>query len=202
MSIADTQAISDKLVAAAEQVEGVRAVPLNRTIAAMRALEMKAVASPADARRLAQALGVDAIVVGTLTAYDPYTPTVGMAIALFPRPGAMSGPAAALRPRELGVSPTDGSRAPGPSAAPTHPDAPWATASLHLDAKNHQVQMDVQSYAQGRHEGESALGWRRYLASIDLYSEFAAFRAVEDLVRQEWVREARVHASPPRERTP
>lgn len=188
-SFADTAALSDKLVAAAEGVQGIRAVPLNRTIAAMRALEMPGVRSPADARRLAQALGVDAVIVGSLTAYDPYTPTIGLALALYPRPGAMAGAAPALRPRELGVSPSDGAP-PTPGPAPRSPDDPRSTASLILDAKNHQVQMDVRSFAEGRIKGESALGWRRYMASMDLYSEFAAFRGIEDLVRQEWVRGA------------
>jgi len=64
--------------------------------------------------------------------------------------------------------------------------------SEFLDGKNHQVVMDVQAYATGRHDPNSALAWRRYLASMDLYSEFAAWHAVGRLIDHEWIRLARV----------
>jgi hypothetical protein len=184
---AEDLAMADKLVAACEEAEGVRAVPLNRTIEAMRALGMRTVASPGEARRLATAMGVDGVLVGTITAYDPYTPRIGLAVALFARPGAMSPAPRALNPRDLSRSPTDG-RSPGTEFA----DRPIASASLHLDGRNHQVQMDVRDYAEGRMKGPSALGWRRYLSSADLFGDFAAYRVVEDLVRSEWQRLGRV----------
>ena len=40
--------------------------------------------------------------------------------------------------------------------------------------------------------GVSALAWRRYLASMDLYSEFAAWHTVGHLIDHEWIRLARV----------
>jgi hypothetical protein len=64
--------------------------------------------------------------------------------------------------------------------------------SEHLDAKNHQVLMDVKSYAEGRHDPKTALGWKRFTASMDLYTEFAAWRTVGQLVDHEWIRLARV----------
>lgn len=186
-SHADELAMADKLVAAAEEAQGIRVVPLNRTIEAMRALGMRTVASPGDARRLATAMGVDAVLVGTITAYDPYTPRLGLALALFARPGAMAPTPVAMRPRDLSRSPTDGR-----PASPEPPDRAIASASLHLDARNHQVQMDARDYAEGRIKGPSALGWRRYLASADLFADFAAYRGVEELLRSEWQRLGRV----------
>lgn len=52
--------------------------------------------------------------------------------------------------------------------------------------------MDVKSYAEGRLNGPNALGWRRYVASMDLYSEFAMYRLLDDVIRQEWVRVSQV----------
>lgn len=192
---AEKSGISDKVVAACEEIQGVRCVPLNRTLEAMRALKMSSVRSPADVRTLAQAMGVDGIVVGSVTAYDPYTPALGLSLALFSRGGAMN-PAEtpALDPRALRMSPSEGNA----QASNTFRDSPVATASENLDAKNNQVLMDLQQYAQGRLDGPSALGWRRYAASMDLYSEFAASHLVGRLVQSEWIRLA--GAAPGRDR--
>jgi len=183
-SEADPEAMGDKVVAAVEEIQGVRCVPLNRTIAAMAALGMRSLSTPADARKLAQAMGVDGVVVGSITAYDPYTPTLGLALALYARPGAMTPAADSLDTRALTAAPSDAGRVRGSGFA----DAPLAVASEHLDAKNHQVLLDVKAYAQGRQKTPSALGWRRYTASMDLYGEFAAHRMVDALIKQEWVR--------------
>ena len=182
---AEKSNLSDKVVAACEEIQGVRCVPLNRTMEAMRALKMTSVRSPAEVRTLAQAMGVDGIVVGAITAYDPYTPTLGLSLALFTRGGAMN-PSAPMSvdPRALRMSPTEGNAA----ASSAFRDSPASTASENLDAKNNQVLMDLQQYAQGRLDGPSALGWRRYAASMDLYGEFAASHLVGRLVQNEWIR--------------
>ncbi len=177
--------ISDKVVAACEEIQGVRCVPLNRTLEAMRALKLTSVRSAAEVRALGQAMGVDGIVVGAITAYDPYTPTLGLSLALFSRGGAMN-PAQTptLNPRSLQMSPSEGNVA----ASNAFREGPVATASENLDAKNNQVLMDLKQYAKGRLDGPSALGWRRYAASMELYSEFAASHLVGRLVQNEWIR--------------
>lgn len=194
----DPSDVSDKVVEAAAQVRGVRVLPLNRTIAAMRSLKMPAVSTPADARRVATELGVDGLIVGSITSYDPYDPPkLGLALALVARPGAMDRRSqASLDPRVLSVQPTD--YTPFPGVAP--PDAPASVVSVLLDAKNHQVLMDLRRYAEGRHDDRTALGWRRYTASMDLFSEFAAWHAVGRLLDAEWLRLAR--ASPVAGATP
>jgi hypothetical protein len=183
-SIVDTYAISDKLVAAAEETKGVRAVPLNRTIQAMQAMGLQTLQNPGEARALAQAMGVDAVLVGSVTSYDPYTPELGLAVALYARPGAMAqSDQHPLDPRALAARPTD----PNPALWP-RAEGPVAVVSEHLDAKNNQVLLDLKSYAQGRMKGPSAMGWKRYTASMDLFSEFAAYHAVDGLIKQEWTR--------------
>jgi len=180
----DTLAISDKLVSAVEQAEGVRALPLNRTLAALRALGLADVRSPADARRIAQALGADGVLVGSITAYDPYHPVVGVSLALFPvAPPAARTP---VDPARIALAPTESRVLGGTPNA----DRPVSVVSEVFDARNHQVQMDVRAYAVGRSEPASALGWERYLRSAVLFEEFAMFSGVERLIRQEWVRTA------------
>jgi hypothetical protein len=50
--------------------------------------------------------------------------------------------------------------------------------------------MDVRSYAAGRTEPVSGLGWERYLRSAPLFEEFASFWVVDRLVSESWVRTA------------
>lgn len=194
-TVLDRYAISDKVVAAVEEVQGVRCVPLNRTIDAMRALKMSDLRSPQDVRELADEMGVDGLLIGAITAYDPYTPTLGLSLALYGKRGALGQLGAkALDARALSSSPVES------GVASENADRPLAIVSENLDGKNHQVQMDVRSYAEGRTEAMSALGWRRYLASMDLFSEFAASYAVGRVIQNEWIRlagrEARVEEKP------
>lgn len=186
-SEADRSTASDALVAAVEEARGLRCVPLNRTIAAMRALKMDGLRGPGDVRRLADAMGVDGVLVGAVTAYDPYTPALGLSIALYARGGAMTRAEPGVDPHTLASRPTESG-----SARPVVGEAPVATASEHLDAKSHQTLMDLRAYAEGRSDQPSALGWRRYTKSMDLYTQFAAFHAVDRLLQSEWVRLARV----------
>lgn len=188
-SLLDPLEVSDEIVAAAEQVQGVRALPLNRSLEAMRALELAQISTPAEARQLAQLMGADAVLTGTITAWDPYDPPeIGLTLALFAGPE----PSLAFLPqadqiRALEAAPTDQRL----YRTSQYQDRPASVASAHLDAKNHQVLMDLRSYAQGRHDPESALGWRRYLTSVDFYTEFAAWHVLRQLVDEEWQRLAR-----------
>ena len=197
-SIADSNTLGDKLVAAAAETRGLRVLPLNRTLEAMRALQMPAVRTPADARRLAETLGVDGILVSSITAYEPYTPTMGIMLALYARPGAMLAPDEDLDPRELSMRPTD------PAARPNSNfrEVPVSVTSVHLDGKDHQVLMDVRGFATGRSDPASALNWRRYTASMPLYEEFAAHFAVDQLMQKEWIRLGRAAAAGQAQRDP
>ena len=187
----DPLAMSDKVVEALEQVHGIRALPMNRTLETMRAIRMPMIRTPADANRLAEALGVDAIVVGAITAYDPYDPRLGLALTVVPRTSAMNGMAqletGTLDARAVQSSPTEIRQSAAVLGDPT------SSASLLFDGKNQAVQMDIRSYAEGRADKESAAGWRRYLRSVDLFSEFAAYRTVDQLVQAETLRLAKMH---------
>lgn len=185
-SVVDALGMSDAIVAKITEVHGLAALPMNRTIAAMRSLSLSAVRSPSEARMLAESLGVDGLVVGSITAYDPYNPpTIGLTLALYTRPQPRA--ADLLEdPQALRSWPTERAQ-----PRSTFADAPAVVISEQLPAINHAVQMDVRNYAQGRHQQGSALGWERYLASMDLYTDFAAYRAVRLLLDEERLRQAR-----------
>lgn len=190
VSVVDDLALTDSLVAQIHQVEGISVVPLNRTIAAMRVAGLDSVMTPEDALDLATLLGVDAIVAGTITAWHPYNPPrLGMSLALFVRPGSMGygdgsfgiAPGAGMDDPIAFSTTTSGESSPA-GGRPSFAVEPASVASRHLDGASHEVQMDVRSYAYGRTETVSALGWRRYLASMPLFADFACFEMTEALL--------------------
>lgn len=188
-SLVDPTHIGDQLVATITEVRGLQCVPLNRTIAAMRALEMTRVTTPGEAKDLARALGVDGIIVGSITAFDPYDPPVfGMTLALYGREDALNGKEGLLDdPRLFSMQATDARR----SALTGYDEHPEAVAARHLDARNHDVLIRLKQYAEGRTEPESPLDWRIHKASMDLYTKFATSALVGDLLDIEWTRLAR-----------
>lgn len=188
-SLIETADLTDRLVAACAQVQGVRVLPANRTAEAMRALGMRQISSSADAKRVAARMGADAIVIGSVSAYDPYVPTLGLSLALFTRPGSpIDETTRAGDPRALTMQTSE--RAPTRRAA--MPDAPASVVSEHFDGKNHQVLIEVRNYANGRSDHSSALNWKRYVASMPLFEEFCSAAAVERLVQSEWLRVSRL----------
>lgn len=191
-SAADALKVSDAFVASITSARGLAALPMNRTLAAMRALGMPAVASPQDARILADALGADGILVGTITAYDPYDPPkLGITLGLYARPGMPGSSQTPLDPRALAASPRDDT----PLLASS--DEPLSLVSEYLDARSHETLMEVRRYAEGRHDQETSLSWRRYTASMDLYVEFAAHRCLSRILQEERLRLAGASAPPP-----
>lgn len=191
-SVFDPAVIGDKLVAAVSQTRGLACLPVNRTIAGMRALGLERVTTPAEAQQLARVLGVDGVLVPTVTAYDPYDPPVlGLAVSLYTVPGGLEAPADVLfDPRLFQTMPTDAGRGTFQVSG-----QPVATSIEHLDAQNHDVLIKVRAFAEGRGRTESPMGWKAYTASMDLYSEFATHETVRELLGLEWLRLARTSRS-------
>lgn len=181
-SVADPLAIGDAFVAQVTEVRGISALPLNATIRAMERLEMGAVRTPGDARLLASALNADGVIVGVITAYQPYDPPrLGLTVAVHLRddPGQLAS-AGVFDPAGISMAPTDRNVL----------SRGWSVAepsviARHFDAAGHDVQMDVQRYATGRHDYDSALGWRRYMASMELFTRYAAHATVRELLDAE-----------------
>lgn len=184
-SAVDPMRVSDAMVAQLQQVYGVQVLSLNRTLAAMRSLGLASIESQADAIGLAQELGVDAIVVGTITAYNPYEPMeLGLALALLAPSGSPiignSAMANTVDPYALQAAGSDFGLPVGGANA-----GPLSVVAVHYDGANHAVQQAAKNYAQGRSETISAMGWERYLASMRLFTKFACYDATARLLRQE-----------------
>ncbi|MFI4883003.1 MAG: hypothetical protein ACIAQU_10505 [Phycisphaerales bacterium JB064] len=191
----DVLALSDTLVATITQARGLRALPLNRSLDAMRAMEMAHPQTPADLDRLARTLGADGVIVGSVTAYDPYEPIVGISLGLYARPGALAHAGSEeldIDTRQLREQPTEYDYF-GTQQAQGR--GPASSVMMVLDGRDHDVKMRVRRYAEGRSEQVSSLGWERYLRSMPDYERFVTFEAIGQLLQREWVRLARDQAA-------
>src|SRR5262249_33110495 len=127
VSFVDATMVADQIVAKIDEVRGIACLPMNRTIAAMRARGMQMVTTPQPARGLAESRGVDGLIVGAITAYDPYDPPkLGMKLALFARNAGVDSPQ--LDPLRLQIAYTEFDR----RIATQYLSRPVATVSQHL----------------------------------------------------------------------
>jgi len=174
----DPVRMGDLMASELSQVPGINVVGVNRVLAVLARQGRDRIASPAHALEVCDQLGVDAILVFAITEYDPYDPPViGLAAQLY-------GP----RPREMGFDPVAASRQarPFPADGPT-PDAlrPWAQTQRTYNAAAESTQKAVEEYGRTRDAERSPLGWRKYLASQELYMRFCCHKTLCDLMEQE-----------------
>jgi len=188
-SAIDVLAISDLLVQRVDSIGGITCLPLNRTLAGMRALGMPVVSTPAEAARLARALGADGLIAGTVTAYDPYDPPrFGLALALFGADNKLQGVGVGQSdPLNMQMVATEATSGRG-----LFRDQPLSVISETLDGRDQGVQMNVRRFAEGRTEPGTALGWRAYLANMDLYTQFATWWSIHRLIQEERMRISRL----------
>ena len=177
VSIVDTAALADIFMMQAQQVEGLNVLPVNRVIAAMRRNQTTGINSPGEAFLLMKDLKVDGLIVGTVTAYDPYRPMkLGVAVQLY-----------ATEPFEARVEvdtrklvwATSGHVA----TSSLGPAPPVGQAAGVFDASNHRTLAWLQDYAKGRDDPESPFnGIDRYMVSMDWYAQFVCYRLLHDLL--------------------
>ena len=178
----ETNHLTDLFIEQAQQVYGIDTVPLNRVIGAMRTIELPEIRTAADAHRLMNGLGVDGLIVGTVTAYDPYQPPkLGAAIQLFMNPDRFRN--GQFDPNALYNESTGQANISDPSL-----HLPVAQAAGVFDASNHLTKYWIADYAKGRTTPESAYGNDIYLVSMDLYTQFVSFRLLNDLLLAERAR--------------
>ncbi len=121
------------------------------------------------------------MVITAVTAYDPYNPpTVGMTIQLYTA-------------RDLGVLPEPEARTLSGQALPSEgsdmrADAgpqPVTQVSAIFPATNQTVLQELNDFAKGRSDYESALQDRRYLVDIDYYTRFVCHAMTRRLLETE-----------------
>lgn len=173
----DPLTVSDHMFSELQQVNGLTVLPVNKTIAAMAQLRLRTIDSPDTAKRLAQALGADGIVLVSVTLYDPYMPpSVGMRVELYTVRDASE---TMLDARRM-----DGSTlvAPVPAGQPRHLAA---SISALFNSSNQTVRAELRDFARGRTDYDSALREERFLADSDAYMRFVCHAMVRRLMEVE-----------------
>lgn len=169
---ADGLRLADQLASQLEQAANIDVLPVNRTIEAMHSLQIEQVTTPQEAAALRQVLGADALVVGVISAYDPYDPPkIGLAVELHLDPRYLEDDVA-FDVRRQSRSPQDELTLPSGDSM----RQPVSTVSAYLDSADPAVRKMLQRYANKRSGIDSdKFAWVRYRSSMDLYSEFASY---------------------------
>jgi hypothetical protein len=190
----DALRLTDRLVAHVERVEGIDTLPLNRVLATMQRMEMPAVTSVNEALALRRALNVDAVIAGTVSAYDPYDPPkLGLVVELY-HVGADDVHGVDIRGISRAATDQDARPAREGDAGPSQPvvrvsgyfDAadPGTQARLEAYGKQHSV-TDKDKTRTGLFTKYDPIGPRLYRISTDLYGDFATFQVVRRLIQAE-----------------
>src|SRR5689334_12575062 len=167
-----------------QQVRGLTIIPVNRVVEVYATLKIDKVQSSEQAALVCDLLGCDALVVPTVTAYDPYDPPkLGASIQLLSRPMTF------VRP--VNVDPRDLARQAAPKAVdptPTAPHMDMVQAVGMFDASNGSVREALNGYVTGRHDPVGPMGSKEYLASMDRYCSFVYHELIGDVLNKAAIR--------------
>jgi hypothetical protein len=162
-----------------QQVDGVTVIPVNRVAEVYASLRIEQVQSREQAAIVCDLLGADALLVPTVTAYDPYNPPkLGASLHLFGKPAGYG--------RPDNVDPRALSRAarPKPSeSAPPLPAAGFLQVVGMFDAANGTVRDALDRYAAGRSDPIGAYGRNEYLVDMDRYGAFVYHELIAELLK-------------------
>jgi hypothetical protein len=176
---------ADLLYAQVQQTAGLNVLPVNRVVEVFAALKIEQVESEQQAAIICDLLGADALLVATITAYDPYDPPkMGASLHLF-RKGSASARSAGVDPRELVRR-----ASPKPNEA-TPPRSDFVQVVGMFDAANGSTRAEALSYAQGRNDPTGPYGPRGYLIEMDRYCGFVYHSLIEELLLKPSIADAR-----------
>ena len=182
VSHVDRLAITDGLVLEAASIRGVDVLPLNRTLETMLSLNigLDGIPNEEEYRELCQVLNADAILVGTIIAYDPYQPLrFGSSLQLIRNEGATA--PAGIDSRALSMSLGGASETVMRAPVQSRP----IQSSGIFDTENHDVLARMATYSNGRSTHDPARGdIGLYHLDMDDYAEFVSHQLLERLLRE------------------
>lgn len=155
-----------------QQVRGITVVPVNRVVQAYAGLGLRQVESPEQAAQVCEAIGVDALVVPTITAFDSYDPPkMGASLQTFVRKSRNG--AGQIDVRQLGRSSTERLQS-------MSKNADFIQAAKLFDAAAGTTRIRVSEYARGRIDPTSPLGEREFYMNMDRYAAFVWHELIEE----------------------
>ncbi|MFN4242396.1 MAG: hypothetical protein ACK4PI_04075 [Tepidisphaerales bacterium] len=168
-----------------QQVQGLTVIPVDRVVEALTALGLNQVRTAEQAQAVCEVLGADALLIPTVTAWDPYDPPkMGATLSLFVLPGRLASDVS-VDPRALARRATpmsdaetggfDGGAAVsggGGRRGRTPGSDGFFQASGMFDASHGSVREALFLHAYGRTEPLGPYGMREFLVSSDRYASF------------------------------
>jgi hypothetical protein len=168
---------ADLLFQQLQAVNNLTVIPVDRVVQVYAALRITKVESPEQAAIVCEQLGCDALVVPTITIYDPYNPPkLSASLALLTRTPMAAADVPKIDARELAreATPTED------QALPQHP--PFVQVVGMYDAVNGSVHAAVLAYAAGRTDAGEPLGPNEYFQNMDRYCGFVYHTLVGQLL--------------------
>jgi hypothetical protein len=164
-----------------QTIKGLTVVPVNRVAEVYATLRIDRVQSVEQAVIVCDLLGCDAIIVPTVTAYDPYNPPkMGASLQMFRKNASP----ASNRPEEIDPRALARAARPLPTASLPEPAAgPFVQAVGMFDATNGSVREALLAYAKGRNDPVGPLGAKEYFVSMDRYCGFVYHELIGKLLR-------------------
>ncbi len=166
-----------------QSVRGITVVPVNRVAEVYAALKIEKVQNVEQANIVCDQLGCDALLVPTITSYDPYEPPkFGAVLALFGKPRNYALPDN-VDPRDLvrQASPPLNTGLAQPARDIRLNGAIAQTVGM-FDSANGSIRQSVLDYAVGRNDPMGPMGAKEYFMNMDRFCGFAYHSLIADLL--------------------
>jgi len=168
---------ADNLFQQLQQVHGLTVIPVNRVAQVFSGLQIARVQSPEQATLVCEQLGCDALVVPTITIFDPYyPPKFGASLQVFKKGATAPIPNVDVHELSRAATPPPGAPLPPPQLAG------FKQSVGMYDAANGSVREMLADYASGRNDPAGPLGQREYMLNMDRYCGFVYHELIRELL--------------------
>ncbi len=171
----DNNRFADMMASELSYTDGISVIPVSRVLGVLAAEGRDAIVSPSHALKIAELVGADAILVFSVTEYDPYDPPrIGISAQLYgtrPRHGFGAVDPVALS-RQASFQPTAPRRGRG---------GVLAQLQEVYDASHESVASDIKHFALTRSADNSPFGWRKIVVNQQEYVRFCCYQTLRAL---------------------
>jgi len=172
----DANRFADLMASELNYADGISVIPVSRVLAVLGMQGRVGVESPTHALELAALLGADAMLVFSVTEYDPYDPpSIGLSAQLYgTRPGT----------RVRGVDPVALSHRARPGPPPSQNGRRRVLAQVQrvFNASHGSLVEDIRAFARLRRGGRSPYGWRKYVVGQQLFIRYCCQATIRALL--------------------
>ncbi len=173
----DPNRFADRMASELGYASGTTVIPVSRVLAAMMASGEDRLRTASQALAVSRAVGADAILVFSVTEYEPYDPPrIGISAQLY---------GTGIGPNVGGVDPVALSRSgrlAGSSLTRSGRRRVLAETQHVFDASHASVVADIKRYAALRGADKSPYGWRRYVVGQQGFVQYCCYATIQELL--------------------